>query len=248
MKRIPIALMFGLVVVLQAAAQEKKIAPERVSFPSKDGLTISADLYDIGDKQKPILLLCHQAGSSRGEYRRISPRLVKAGFSCLAIDQRSGRGMLGVTNLTAQRAAVQRKRTGYLDARQDIEAAIDWIRKQGYKGKLSLWGSSYSSALALMVGASSKELTAVLSFAPGEYLPPRGSVGKAAAGLTLPVLIVSPENERVQASALFKLIRSSSKTLWIKPGIVHGSKTLFKPRNPEPTWKAVLAFLNKFAR
>ena len=38
-------------------------------FPSKDSLLISADIYEV-DEKKPLVLLCHQAGYSRGEYTK----------------------------------------------------------------------------------------------------------------------------------------------------------------------------------
>jgi hypothetical protein len=45
---------------------------------------------NAGFKSQPYILLSHQAGSNRAEYAPIAPRLVKPGFNCLAIDQRSG--------------------------------------------------------------------------------------------------------------------------------------------------------------
>ncbi len=154
----------------------------------------------------------------------------------------------GIQNETAARAAGAEKAVGYLDARQDIEAALAWIRKQGYVGKLTLWGSSYSSSLALMIGARSKSVSVVLAFSPGEYLPPRGSVEKAVRKLAKPVLVVAPEGERQQAEALFKAIPSRQKQLLVGEDILHGSRTLFLVPHPQKTWKVVLAFLKKHAR
>ena len=65
-----------------------KISAQKTkTFPSKDGITITADLYEI-DSASPVILLCHQAGYSRGEYIESAKRLNKFGFNCLAIDQR----------------------------------------------------------------------------------------------------------------------------------------------------------------
>jgi dienelactone hydrolase len=240
-----------LCLILARAAQDR-VQPKTVELAAKDGLSVTADLYAVGDKKKPFLLLCHQARSSRGEYRAIAPRLVKAGFNCLALDQRSGRGLPkvsgGVKNETAARAAEAGKPTGYLDARADIEAAIAWIRKQGYTGKLTLWGSSYSASLALMIGAESKKLSAVIAFSPGDYLRPRGTVAKAAARLKVPLLVVAPENEREQATTLFEAAASRHKTLMVDPRNLHGSRTLFLADDPKPAWKAVLEFLEKHGR
>ena len=74
-----------------------------INFPSKDGLSITADLYLIKEA-KDIILLCHQAGFSRGEYVETAKRLNKLGYSCLAIDQRSGKVVNGIVNQTAKLA------------------------------------------------------------------------------------------------------------------------------------------------
>lgn len=226
------------------------LATQTVELRAPDGVQITGDLYGGSDKTRPIILLCHQARSSRGEYKAIAPRLVKKGYACLAIDQRSGHTMNGVDNLTAKRAASADKPMAYPDARQDIEAAIAWLRKEGYTGKLTLWGSSYSASLALMIGASSDEVSAVIAFSPGDYLRPKGAVAKEAKGLTKPLLVVAPEKERGQVTALADVIPSKQKTLLINESLLHGSSTLFKLKPPQtkPTWDAVYAFLEAHCR
>src|SRR4051812_30289117 len=78
-------------------------AQQKVTFPSKDGVTITADWYPIADSC-PVILLCHQAGFSRGEYESTAVRLNKFGFNCLAIDQRFGDEVNGIKNETAAEA------------------------------------------------------------------------------------------------------------------------------------------------
>src|SRR5437667_8940636 len=102
----------------------KLFAQQTITFPSKDELTITADLYEI-DSTSPLILLCHQAGYSRGEYIETAKRLNKFGFNCLAIDQRSGKECNAVRNETARAAVLAGKPGNYPDAEQDIVAAID---------------------------------------------------------------------------------------------------------------------------
>jgi len=223
-----------------------------VKFPAPDGLIITGDLWAAEDKSRAFVLLCHQARSSRGEYRTIAPRLVLAGFNCLAIDQRSGRGLpevsAGIRNETAARAATEGKGTGYRAAEQDIVAAVVWIRKQGYTGRLTLWGSSYSAALAFVIAVNLEQVDAVIAFSPGEYLRPGDAVADAAAKLTKPVLIVSPQTEKRQADAIFKVTATKKRTLCINPHNLHGSRTLFMAKNSTPAWDAVLNFLRRHGR
>lgn len=214
-----------------------------VRFPAPDGLTVSGDLYGGEDKNRPVLLLCHQARSSRGEYQPVIPRLLDHGYACLALDQRSGGAMNGVANETAARARKEGKATDYAAARQDIEAAVAWLRAQGFRGRLVLWGSSYSASLALMIGAANPAVDAVVAFSPGDYLRPRGTVAREAKGLRRPVLFVGPEKERAQIEALAKVVPSEQKVVFVAEGLVHGSKTLYRAKTPAPVWKAVLAFL-----
>jgi len=222
--------------------------PIQKTFASKDGLKLTADLYGDGRPDRPFILLCHQARYSRGEYLEIAPRLVRAGFNCLALDARSGKEVNGVTNESAARATEDGKKTGYMDARPDIEAAITWIRSQGNKGKLTLWGSSYSSSLALLIAASNKEVGCVLSFSPGDYFKPRGSVTAACRELDKPVLIVAPPKERGQSKPLYEALKTKTKVYHCVSGNLHGSKTLFQAENKEASWKVVLAFLLANAR
>ena len=68
-----------------------------VTFPSKDGLMVTADWYPISS-QMPVILLCHQNQSSRGEYTETALRLNKLGFNCMSVDLRVGDEIKGVKN------------------------------------------------------------------------------------------------------------------------------------------------------
>ena len=104
----------------------KSIEKETITFPATDGLTITADLYEVSNP-KSTILLCHQAGFSRGEYMNSVKRLNKMGYSCLAIDQRSGETVNGVKNETAALANEKGLGTTYLDAKRDVESAIKFL-------------------------------------------------------------------------------------------------------------------------
>src|SRR3972149_6331103 len=71
-----------------------------ITFPSTDALLITADLYFVSDTL-PYMILCHQAGYSRGEYMETADKFCNLGYNCLAIDQRSGKEVNGVKNKTA---------------------------------------------------------------------------------------------------------------------------------------------------
>ena len=105
------------------SATARAAEPESLSFLTADGLEISADLYRVSeDRATLFIVLFHQAGWSRGEYREIAPRLNALGFHCMAVDQRSGGGVNDVANETARRAAAEGLGTSYLDALPDLAA------------------------------------------------------------------------------------------------------------------------------
>lgn len=209
------------------------------------GIEVTGDLYSTGDKSKPVILLCHQARSSRGEYVLIAPRLVAAGYNCLALDQRSGDHWSGLRNATAARAARAELPAAYIDARPDIDAAITYLRAQGFAGPMAVVGSSYSSSLAVFIGAENDAVRCVVSFSPGDYLPPRGSILEAAKKHTKPILIVCPPREEAQARQVFGPLAAEAKELYVQPSGIHGASTLYRSRTHAEAWARFTTFLGK---
>ena len=103
-----------------------------ITFPAKDSVTVTADLYFVSDTL-PYIVLCHQAGYSRGEYRETAWKFMKLGHNCIAVDARSGNEVKGIENETAAAAKEKRKPTSYLDAEKDIVAAIAYAYKKSNK-------------------------------------------------------------------------------------------------------------------
>ncbi len=244
-------LIFTITLVVLAISQAA--AQKTITFPSQDSLMITADTYIAHtDKTTPLVVLFHQAGWSRGEYREIAPKLNKLGFNCIAVDQRSGNSVNDISNETAKRAENAGKGTTYLDARADLIAAIKYARQHFAKRKLIAWGSSYSAALVLQIAGSQPELAdGVLSFSPGEYCTRFGKPGnwirEAAKHINAPVFITSAQKEQSSWSAIFAAIPSKSKASYI-PNTAgnHGSRALWdKFDDNAGYWKAVKTFLKK---
>jgi dienelactone hydrolase len=225
---------------------------ETIGFPSKDGIQISADLYAPNkDQSTPFILLFHQAGWSRGEYMEIAPKLNAMGFNCLAVDLRSGGSINGTENETHKRAQKMDMPTKYVNAYQDIEAAISYARKNLAKGKIILWGSSYSSALVLKYAGDYQNVDGVISFSPGEYFSGQGEsstwITEAAANIEVPVFITSAKNEVKSWKGIFDAIPSVKKEYFVpETNGNHGSRALWsKYDDSDAYWTAVDAFLKK---
>ena len=143
MRRINVCILFLLFLQLPAEGQKK------VTFPSSDGLTITADLY-LKDKDLPFILLFHQGNYSRGEYREIAPKLLNLNYNCLSVDLRSGGKVNFIENETSLDAGRKKISRTMLDARTDIRAAIQYASEYN-DHPVVLFGSSYSASLSLMV-------------------------------------------------------------------------------------------------
>lgn len=223
-------------------AKPSPILPLQITFSSLDSLIISADSYFQSDSL-PWILLCHQAGYSRGEYRETAAKFLALGYNCLAIDLRSGNEVNAVKNETAARAKAQNKPTGYLDAEQDIIAAINYLFENSDKPVI-LVGSSYSAGLVLKVAVDNPKVKAVLAFSPGEYYKTI-KLGENIKKLDKPAFITSSRQESTDAKIIYSAIESDRKTFFapVSPG-VHGSSCLWENADDKNEyWKAVKAFL-----
>jgi dienelactone hydrolase len=223
----------------------EKYQPMKVEFKTTDGLMVNGNLYDIGEG-KPVILLCHQAGYNRFEYADIAPRLNEMGYNCLAIDQRSGGNFAGKSNITAERAKVNRLNHEMIDAKADIKAAIDFLAKK-YDQDIILWGSSYSSSLALLEGMADDKVKAIIAFSPGDYFGNAApSLKTVFAEANKPFLVTSSKDEAATLTALIGRIELDYKQSQFIPESdgFHGSRALWEgQKGSDEYWKAVMAFL-----
>ena len=240
-----IAVLAGWRIAL--AMNTKVSSAQTVTFQAKDGLTVTGDLYLTDDLSAPFLLLCHQAGYSRGEYLEIAPKLNKLRYNCLAIDQRSGRGVNGVTNETNKAAQSAGLSVGYSAAYPDLEAALNYLIEQYHPQQLITWGSSYSASLVLILAAEhSNDVQAVLAFSPGEYFSFNDQhIKDYAKKITQPVFITSSKSEAPAWRDIAGAISSTGCVFFVPQGSgVHGSSALMeKTKNNAEYWTAVEDFL-----
>ncbi len=248
MKKTVYSLLFSIlcVVFLISAgyAAEKKF--EKVTFKNREGLVITADLYSSNDRTRPVIILFHQYGSSRGEYRKIAPVLVADGFNCLAVDTRAGGRdrWYGIENETTDRAA-KVELGSYLKVFPDLVASLNYVKKQKTGTGIILWGSSFSATLVFKLANEYKDdIIAVLSFSPGEYLRHSpGIVSKWASRLNkIPCFVTCGAGEEKLSKPLFDSVSSANKTFYLPKLGRHGSSILMAD---EKNWEPVMKFLNK---
>lgn len=224
-----------------------------VRFKSLDEVTVTGDLYIAHGESAPFILLCHQAGYSRGEYLETAPKLNALGFNCMAIDQRSGTFVKGVENETAKSFNELKKvRATYVDALPDIEAAVAYIKNELKIDKIIILGSSYSASLAFIIAEKYPDtISGVISLSPGEYFTfDDKKVEDYASSVTVPVFLTSTKTEVYQCTPIFDRIPSLTKTYYLpeEQGF-HGSSALWEMREGnEKYWAALKEFLEIYTK
>lgn len=217
-----------------------------VTFTASDGLTVTANLYEV-DESYPYLILYHQAGYSKGEYKASAIKLLKLGYNCLAVDLRSGGGVNFVQNETAKLAKEKGLPTNYLDAEKDMIAAVDFAFEKSKK-QVVLLGSSYSASLAMRIAKGNSKVKAVIAFSPGEYFQPDMVMKDQLKGFDKHVFVACSQREFTYMNDLLSDIPTDLKTIF-KPqdGLgEHGSKSLWQecPTSKE-YWLALLLYFKK---
>ncbi len=224
-----------------------------VRFPVHDSLTLVADVHrGPAGASAPTILLFHQGGgSARGEYRTITPRLLRDGYNVVAADVRGGGDRFG----SPSRAAPTDSTFTYCAVAAEVDAAVTLARMQGFTGPLVLWGSSYTAALVLQVAAKrSADVRAVLAFSPASGEPMRGcEPAPYIAWLKrarVPTMVLRPRIELADSQRLARLeaMRRDGATVVIAERGVHGSSMLDAERTKASTdaeWTAVRTFLRR---
>lgn len=218
----------------------------QVSFESEDGVMIMADQYDIANP-KGFVILCHMANSSRGEYRKIAPKLNELGFTCLAVDLRSGSNSDGVRNETKVNASGKGLPTSYIDARPDMEAAVNYLFKK-YGQSVILLGSSYSASLTPLISLNNDKIKAGAVFSPGEYLPGI-NLANEIKPLDKPIFVTSAKGEFSASSQIVQNVDPNFVTLY-NPSVsgAHGSRSLLEStKGYELYWDNLNKFLLEIA-
>ena len=241
---------FGIAIMAACSlkGQTENTQVEKIEFPAEDGLLISANTYFI-DSDKPMIVLCHQAGYNKTEYSEIAPKLNALGFSVMAIDQRSGGKLKGNKNETHDRAKEQGKGRKYVDAEQDILAAINYAHKKSGKA-IILWGSSYSAGLAMHIAPANDKVEGIMVFSPGDYYgkakPP---IADGLRNFEKPMFVTSSKLEAGRTKKLLENMSLSEKQVFFKPKGIgkHGSSALWSSsKDHKEYWVAVTSFLKNF--
>lgn len=241
-------LFFGILIHINLWSQTSTI-----QFKTQDKVTVTADLFVTRPASAPFIILFHQAQYSRGEYIETAPKLNEKGFNCMSVDLRSGGDVNGIENETFKYADSLKFQTRYIDAYNDIRAAVSYVRRQYPGAKVILLGSSYSASLAIKYASDFPDgISGVVAFSPGEYFSKfgwsRDIIEQSALRLKCPVFITSAREEQESWQKIYNAVPVQTKVSFLpQANGKHGAKALW-PVFPESTeyWKALNAFLVRF--
>lgn len=149
-----------------ATAAAPLSAEQKVSFPTKDGWTITA-LYRPARKHGDVLILAHGVGASKAEWAGFTQRLAAKGVGTLAIDLRghdeSKKGPPGSGDYTTFDDAGE-----WPLAVADFEAAADWLESKGIPDdKIAIGGASIGANLASVAAAERPKTPFLLLLSAG---------------------------------------------------------------------------------
>ena len=199
---------------------------------------MTAELYRAAKSSGTCVALFHQSGSSRGEYRTIAPELARLGHTALAIDVRWGNRdrWNDVRNESAARQgtveAMERRDQARIRAIKagephDLDAAVDWLRRDGC-ARVIAWGASIQANGVLDLAARRPDdVAAVVSVSPGEYAKDEPDKMKTiAARVRQPSLFVWARDEESLSKPIFDVL-AGPKTSYGSTGR-HGNAIFFE--------------------
>lgn len=144
-----LAVLAFLAVAIQPASHQT------VSFPTRDGGLVYANLYGTGDR---AVVLAHGGQFNKESWEKQAQELVKAGFRVLAFDFR-GYGQSRGPNGTSSED----------DRRFDVLAAVDYLRKSGAKSVSVVGGSMGGDYAAEAAEANPTAIDRIVLLASGAY-------------------------------------------------------------------------------
>lgn len=130
---------------------------EKVSFPTRDGLTLKGWFFPTSDPGAPTLVMCHGWGDNKGYLLQRTHFLISAGgFNVLYFDNRShGESEGTITTI------------GYLET-VDFEGALRFLRENKPRSleRLGVFGMSMGAAVAVMSMPDHPEIKAAVLESP----------------------------------------------------------------------------------
>jgi len=202
---------------------------EKITFKTRDGVTIKGNYFKPLRKQAPVFLLLHMMPATKGSWNEFASIIQKNGYAALAIDLR-GHGES--TDMNGIRLDYKEfKDEEHRNSMNDIASAKEFLAGQNEidMSRIAIAGASIGANLAIWQASIDKNVRVIMLLSPG--LNYRGILAdELAPKFKGYVYILASEGDTKSAEGSRKLARifSGETKLEILKGDLHGTN-MFTP-------------------
>jgi alpha-beta hydrolase superfamily lysophospholipase len=208
----------------------ENVIMEKITFKTKDGVTITGNYFKPLKKHAPVFLLLHMMPATKESWNEFALIIQKNGYGALAIDLR-GHGES--TDRNGIRLDYKEfKDEEHRNSMNDIASAKEFLSGQSDVdiSRIAIAGASIGANLALWQASIDKDVRLIMLLSPG--LNYRGILAdELASGFKGHVYILASEGDTKSAECSRKLagIFPGETKLEIIKGDLHGTN-MFNPK------------------
>jgi pimeloyl-ACP methyl ester carboxylesterase len=204
-----------LTVLLAASA----LAATDVTLTAADGTKLHAIAEKSATKTTKGIVLVHMNGRDASDWTYMAEKLAKKDMHAIAVDLR-GHG-------SSAKADDDLTDDDYLAMTKDVEAAAEWLRKQGVT-EISCAGGSIGANLCVHLGADNADVVNLVLLSPGLKYQGVTSGDALERYGNRPVLLVAAEEDRYAFKTATILETKAKGQVKFQPlgGDAHGTKML----------------------
>lgn len=218
-----IAVFVGLAAGCKRAPSAPVEPPQETTYTTDDGMEIYATIYPQLKPNPPGVILLHDEGRSRDDFRVLARQLQQTGIAVLAPDVR-GHGES--TTRDGDRISFRTFTTqDWEDVAYDIEAAQSALAEVGANpANIGLAGAGVSANLALAYAAENPAIQAVALISPGVERQGIGSKSPMKALSDRPTLLLAAAGDSYSMSSCLALesLASTFCETHTYPGAAYG--------------------------
>ena len=202
---------------------------EKITFKTKDGVTITGNYFKPLKKQAPVFLLLHMMPATKESWNEFAAIIQKNGYAAIAIDLR-GHGES--TDMNGIRLDYKEfKDEEHRNSMNDIASAREFLAGQSDvdMSRIAIAGASIGANLALWQASIDQDVRLIMLLSPG--LNYRGILAdELAPGFKGHVYILASDGDTKSAEGSRKLagIFPGETKLEILKGDLHGTN-MFTP-------------------
>lgn len=221
-----------------------------VTFPSLDGVMIEADYYPIkvpDEKKTPVAILIHMYPLDRASWKELVPQLRKAGIAVLAYDIRGTGGSIKPESRKLEAGYKNRDADHFTNAWMDVAGARNWLEQQRNIDvqKLAIIGASIGCSISLDYTHRMQDSKAVVCLSPGTNYMGLDSRMHIQACSTVPILLISPEEEYEAVKELVEASGGKAKSKKYPGGADHHGTRMFQADYGKKVEKKIMKFVKK---